>query len=253
VHDDGLVADDRLESVTTTLLATDHPEVKTSRSLTWPLAVVWLLLVACVEWTLSYALLQLGKPIDLPALAVACAGFGLGLLGYFVGGALKEKGRVEVPASVRRALAIGTFSLPILSLGWNFGGSGFWVLPAACLVAVLGCLVLVVGIIGRRKARLYFVTVLLMTASIVVSFFLGNVPNALSLKFARNYEAGLTKQLSAPPEPTEFDMPGQANWYFDYGWKAPVDVCARHLLGPWWEGTNPTPSCPIGFIFVAGP
>ena len=247
------MADERLASLTTIPLAPDHLEARTSRNLTWLWTVVWLLLVACVELALSYVLLQLGKPIDLPALAVACVGLGLGLLGYFLAGVLNDRGRVEVPASVRRALAIGTFSLPVLSLGWNLGGSGFWVLPATCLVAVLGCLVCFVGVISRRKARLYFVTVLLMTASIILSFFLGSVPNALSLKFARSYEAGLTKQLSAPAGPTEFDMPGQADWYFDCGWKAPVDVCARHLLGPWWEGTDSAPSCPIGFIFVAGP
>lgn len=248
------MADQRLGSVTTAPPERGHVVVHDPmRRLGLPAACGWLVLVAGVEFLLSYRLLQLGEPIDVPALAVAGAGFGLGLLGYFLAVALKDKGKVDVSPSARRALAIGVFSLPVLSLGWNLGGSGFWVLPAACVVAVLGGFVCIVGVISRRKAPFFFATVLLLTVSIILSFLVGIVPNALSLKFAWNYEAGLNKQVAVGPGPSWFAMPGQADWSFAYESKAPVDDCARHLLGPWWEVANEAPSCPTGFLFVAGP
>jgi hypothetical protein len=98
------------------------------RRLGLPAACGWLVLVAGVEFLLSYRLLQLGEPIDVPALAVAGAGFGLGLLGYFLAVALKDKGKVDVSPSARRALAIGVFSLPVLSLA--VAGFGFYLPPA---------------------------------------------------------------------------------------------------------------------------
>ena len=135
----------------------------------------------------------------------------------------------------------------------NLGGNGSWVLPAACLVAVLGGLLCLAGVISRRKTRFFFVTVALMTGSVILSIFLGAVPNGLSLKFAWTYEAAFNKQLAVAPGTPSFDMPGHAAWYFDYGSVAPVDVCARHLIGPWWEVANEAPFCPTGFIDVAGP
>ena len=242
-------------SVKTAPVATNHlDDESTLRRVGLPVACGWLVLVACVEFALSWFLLQFGEPIDVPALAAAGAGLGLGMLGYFVAGQLKAKGRADVPDSVRRTLGIGAFSLPVLSLGWNLGSNGFWVVPAACSVAVIGGLVCAVGVLSRgqrRDKRRFVVTVVLVTASIVLSCFAWAVPDGLSLKFAANYEAGLTRRL-APGTPS-FDVPGHPGYVFWYGPEAPVDLCARHLIGPWWEAANEAPFCPTGFIVVEGP
>ena len=88
------MADQRLGSVTTAPPEPGHVVVHDPmRRLGLPAACGWLVLVAGVEFSLSYRLLQLGEPIDVPALAVAGAGFGLGLLGYFLAVVPRTKAR----------------------------------------------------------------------------------------------------------------------------------------------------------------
>jgi len=214
----------------------------------------WLVLVACIEFTFGYLLAQFGEPIEVPALAVAGVGLGLGMLGCFVAGELNDRGKANVPVSVRHTLGIGTFSLPVLSLGWNLGGNAFWVLPAACSVAVVGGFVCLVGAVSRGKRaekRTFVATILLLTASVILSLFAWAVPNGLSLKFAWSEEAGLNRQVGGESG-SSLGIPGHPGWIFYKGPDAAYEGCARHLIGPWWEVTGDTPFCPTGFIYVSG-
>ena len=169
------------------------------RRLGWPFAFGWLVLIASVEFGLSWFLPEVGHSLTGPAVVVAGAGLGLGMLGYFVAGHLRDKGRGDVSASVRRALGVGALVLPVLSLGWNLPGTGRALYPVAWgVVGFAVFLVVAEKFFPWRKANEHFPlgTVLVVLGSIVASCYMWTVPNGLAMKFATEDEPRLDQLVT---------------------------------------------------------
>ena len=135
--------------MTTTVGPGAHVQVP--RRLGWSFAVGWLVLVAGVEFGVSWVLPTIGESLTGPALAVAGSGFVVGWIGYLGAAFLRDKGKITLSPSVRRALGIGTVALPMMGSWSSFPFTWTVFLPVTATVASISFVGVVIGVLRRRR------------------------------------------------------------------------------------------------------
>jgi hypothetical protein len=280
-----------IESAST--VTTPEPDVRvpTPRRLGWSFAVGWLVLVAGVEFALSWLLPSIGESLTGPALAVAGAGFGLGWVGYLVALYLTGRDGFVVSTWARRAVGTGQFVLPFLSLAWNLPDDSRVLMPVGWVMGGVAVVLVALALVFDRREKPdpwlpVTLWILCFAAVVVASSYMWAVPNGLSLKFATTDETHLARvaaSVKANRAPVgcvsaylaTFDprslvcselssnvlsisLEGSAWGYLDapqmtYA-TAPWGSCVVHLIGPWWEegpGGGGAP-CAGGFEYTPG-